>query len=141
MQQSASVAFEISLSSVCLNEKLQKMFTPSTNDFVIFFCAAYGMLGMVMFYLEVEGVIEPPCDYKSPCMRFCCNNMTLCREDNIRATFNTSLLERYGYKLVNSINFLVLLGRPTCDQLEKLPNDNYYFTSVCFDILKFFVFR
>lgn len=76
---------------------------------------AYGFLIMLFFVLRKEEIIETPCSWRHPCVRFCCANTTLCKDDFIRKNFKANFSEYSDDDDDEKPDsFIVLHGTPKC---------------------------
>jgi hypothetical protein len=97
------------------------------KDVVFAFILIYLFLVMLFFVVEEKDhKIDYPCGWSKPCLRFCCQDTSTCKEKYIRETFNQSLLEIDEDFRNETEPFSILLGKPKC--LLKLirANDSDY---------------
>lgn len=74
--------------------------------------------------------IETSCEWLEPCVRFCCEKSSHCRDAYIRDTFNASLLKEFFLEHNNAngtLNYLILHGRPKCTLEEVGINRQWNF--------------
>jgi hypothetical protein len=96
----------------------------SKKDYIITLIVAYGFLFMLYILLKKEELVKKPCSWEKPCVRFCCEDMTLCKDDFIRMKFKVNFSHEKG----NS-TYLILHETPEC-QLKDLGTDIQNFSNV-----------
>jgi hypothetical protein len=106
----------------------------SKKDSIISLLVAYGFLIMLFFMLERESVINTPCNWEQSCVRVCCDNTTLCKDDFIRKNFeaNFSYFDDEKEDPEEKNRFLVLHGAPKCNLKDVTPGPRkmYYVSCV-----------
>jgi hypothetical protein len=102
------------------------------RDWVAGTVIAYVFLVFLYFLLQERLLIDEPCSFDKPCVRFCCIDQSACKDKYIRESFNGSLLSRYRDEN-ETIDYFILHGKPRCNMKMILKNDtnNYWsFSSV-----------
>jgi hypothetical protein len=100
------------------------------KDFVFGSVVIYILLIMLMLLVEEKEHFHLPCSYYQPCVRFCCNNQSSCKENYIRENFNSSLVPVYRYdgdeknetSEEEKVEFIIFQGHPKC--LSKMISAN-----------------
>lgn len=93
------------------------------KDFVVAGVITYVFL-LFFFFMAQDGIsFHSPCSYDEVCIRFCCYDKSLCKENLIRDAFNVSLITTTWWKGENESTkdeYKILLGAPACKaQLVK----------------------
>lgn len=83
------------------------------KDCVVGAIISYGFLVMLFAIVHDKHKIDEPCNVDQPCVRFCCENSTNCKEKNIRENFNESSLKIYKFSNETK-EFFILHGKPKC---------------------------
>lgn len=79
----------------------------------------YGFLIMLFFVLKKEETIETPCNWDQPCVRFCCKDMALCKDEFIRKNFKHNFTTYDN----ETVEFIILHGAPTCTLKDRGTED------------------
>jgi hypothetical protein len=95
------------------------------KDYVFGAIAVYVFLIMLFFILQEKHSIDVPCTVTQPCVRFCCKNVSNCKENYIRDNFNQSLLTDWmtEERKNETKEFLILHGKPKCSLISIPEND------------------
>jgi hypothetical protein len=96
----------------------------SKKDSIIILIVAYGFLFMLYFFVTKEELITAPCSWYDPCVRFCCDNIAMCKDDFIRKNFKAKFVNQEA----NS-DYLILHGTPKC-KLKDLETQNFSISHV-----------
>jgi hypothetical protein len=75
----------------------------------------YGCVSMFILFEVIENPLKASCGWESPCLRFCCENRTLCSETKIRETINETAIEHFDKK-----KFTLMIGDPRCPFMKGL---------------------
>lgn len=112
---------------VVLFGRVYKMF--SRGNFVTF-VIAINLILLVFFFAFKERVVNNnACTYGQTCIRFCCDNEDLCRNNIIQTYFNASGIPKNTGKYETDVK--LMFGRPPCRNLKKLGcNQEWKFTYV-----------
>lgn len=101
------------------------------KDYVFGAILIYLFLIMMVFMLEEKEIIEGPCGWANPCVRFCCRDSSACKEKYIRQNFNKSFLEAYDDENENDTEkYRILIGKPLCTLETITVNDEWSFDLV-----------
>lgn len=77
---------------------------------------SYAFLTLLYVTLVKDAKMRYPCTIEEPCVRFCCNNASLCKDDFIRAQFEANFTVQLDGDYENRAkDYIILRGTPTCD--------------------------
>lgn len=94
------------------------------KDYVAGTIIVYIFSVMLFLLLQQKSTVRTPCDMDQPCVRFCCEDKGLCKEKNIRESFNASLLDYYGIDENVTREFVILHGKPKCSMITIPENSS-----------------
>ena len=88
---------------------------------------------MLFFLMQDKKAFFDVVDINSPAIRFCCNNMTTCKDTFISDNFNWSLIPiNFDSDSINDTDQEVklLFGKPLCNMVALDVNDKFEFIEV-----------
>lgn len=103
------------------------------KDCVIAAVATFAILAMMKFMLKDKNSFKDVSSPESPCIRFCCFNMSTCNYDFIKANFNGSWIAANPEENPDDPDpvFKIMFGHPTCSL--KVVDVEYEILSVSFE--------
>lgn len=99
------------------------------KDYVAVAIACYIFFIMLFFLVQERHSVDPPCNSEHPCVRFCCKDINLCKENYIRENFNESLDTEWmsSESEIDKEKFIILHGKPKCSLMSISEKHNWTF--------------
>lgn len=101
-------------------------------------CATFTyLISIILFFvLKEKALTRQICSFtdKDICVRFCCHDMSTCKDTFIRKNFNTSLLLFNQNKTNTEIEIKILYGQPPCSLESIGSEENWNFHAVSLNI-------